>query len=195
MTSLPTEAVERFEDGMQLASEAGEIEPTAMSLATVNLEGGASVRTVLIKSFDAQGFVFYTNTLSRKGRQLANHPSAALSVFWKSIAQQVLAEGSVEPVTEAEADAYFASRPRGSQIGAWASIQSEVLDSRETLEQRVADFENEFAGKQVSRPSHWSGYKLIPSQIEFWYGEESRLHNRFRFTLVGGDWRRERLYP
>ena len=192
---LPTEAVSRFEQGMQMAWEAGEIEPTSMSLATSAGPDTLSVRTVLIKSFDDEGFVFYTNTHSRKGQQLAQNPHAALSVHWKSTVQQVLAEGTVEPVTDAEADVYFASRDRGSQIGAWASLQSEVLDCRGTLEQRVAEYTQKFADANIPRPPHWSGYRLRPEMIEFWYGKESRLHDRFRFTLKNDDWTRQRLYP
>lgn len=193
--NFPTEVVERFEQNMLAAQAAGEPEPTAMSLATSTAAGKVSVRSMLLKDFDATGFVFYTNTRSNKGRQLGLHPHAALCMLWKSIFRQVLVEGRVEPVTEAEADAYFASRPRGSQIGAWASLQSEILDSRETLERRVAEFEQEFAGADVSRPPHWSGYRVLPEMIEFWYGMESRLHDRFRFTLHNGDWVRQRLYP
>ena len=193
--NFPTEVSERFEQAMQAAKAAGEPEPTAMSLATALPTGNVSVRTMLLKDFDATGFVFYTNTLSNKGRQLAENPHAALCFIWKSIFQQVLVEGAVEPVTAAEADAYFASRPRGSQIGAWASLQSGQLDSRDTLEKRVAEYEQKFSGMDVPRPPHWSGYRVLPQMIEFWYGMESRLHDRFRFTLTNGEWVRNRLYP
>ena len=193
--NLPTEAVERLEQGMQAARDAGEPEPTAISLATASAAGNVSVRTMLMKDFDQNGFVFYTNTRSNKGWQLAEHPQAALTILWKSVFRQVLVEGEVEPVTEAEADVYFASRPLGSQIGAWASLQSEPLDSRQTLEQRFADYEQKFAGQDVPRPPHWSGYRLKPDMIEFWYGMEDRLHDRFRFTLQHGEWIRQRLYP
>jgi len=193
--NFPTEVSERFEQAMQAAKAAGEPEPTAMSLATALPTGKVSVRTMLLKDFDATGFVFYTNTLSNKGRQLGENPHAALCFIWKSIFQQVLVEGSVEPVTAAEADAYFASRPRGSQIGAWASLQSGQLDSRDTLERRVAEYEQKFSGMDVPRPPHWSGYRVLPQMIEFWYGMESRLHDRFRFTLTNGEWVRNRLYP
>ena len=185
--NIPDEVISRFETAMQAAQVAREPEPTAMSLATSTLDGKISVRTMLLKDFDAKGFVFYTNTQSNKGRQLAQHPQAALCILWKAIFRQVLVEGKVEPVADAEADAYFASRPRGSQIGAWASAQSQVLESREALEQRVREFEQKFAGQDVPRPSHWSGYRLVPDMIEFWYGKESRLHDRFRFTLLDGE--------
>ncbi len=193
--NFPTEVIERFEQAMQAAEAAAEPEPTAMSLATASTSGTLSVRTMLLKDFDEKGFVFYTNTLSNKGQQLGQHPQAALCVLWKSIFQQVLVEGKVEPVTDTEADTYFASRPRGSQIGAWASMQSEVLDSRDRLEQRVAEFEQKFASTDVPRPPHWSGYRVLPDMIEFWYGMESRLHDRFRFTLQDNEWVRQRLYP
>lgn len=193
--NFPDEVIERFERVMQEAEASNEREPTAMSLATVNDRGGVSVRTVLLKAFDARGFVFYTNTLSNKGRQLAHHQQAALCLLWKHIFKQVQVEGRVEPVTSQEADEYFASRPRGSQIGAWASLQSEPLDSRELLERRVLEFESKFASQEVPRPPHWSGYRVLPEMIEFWYGQESRLHDRFRFTLQNGAWQRQRLYP
>ena len=193
--SFPTEIIERFEQGLQAARDALEPEPTAISLATSSAAGKLSVRTMLLKDFDETGFVFYTNTRSNKGHQLTENPQAALCMVWKSVFRQVLVEGHVETVTDAEADAYFASRPRGSQIGAWASMQSEALDSRSTLEQRVTGYEQKFAGKDVPRPPHWSGYRVIPDMIEFWYGKESRLHDRFRFTLQNGEWERQRLYP
>jgi len=193
--NFPDEVLERFEQAMQTAEAAGEPEPTAMSLATTDANGKVSVRTMLLKDFDPTGFVFYTNTRSKKGQQLSQCPQAALCMVWKSVFRQVLVEGRVEPVTDNEADEYFASRPRGSQVGAWASLQSEPLDSRELLEQRVADFEQKFTGQDVPRPTHWSGYRLVPDMIEFWYGKESRLHDRFRFTLKDGQWSRQRLFP
>lgn len=193
--NFPDEVLDRFEQVMREAMEANEPESSAMSLATVSDHGGVSVRTVLLKAFDARGFVFYTNTRSNKGRQLADRPQAALCLLWKTISQQVQVEGVVEAVTDQEADAYFASRPRGSQIGAWASLQSEPLDSRGTLESRFLEFEQKFTGQEVPRPLHWSGYRLLPSMIEFWYGKESRLHDRFRFTLQNGEWEKQRLYP
>jgi len=193
--NIPSEAISRFETAMQAAQVAREPEPSAMSLATSDSDGRISVRTILLKDLDARGFVFYTHKQSNKGRQLAQHPRAALSILWKAIFRQVLVEGEVESVTDEEADAYFASRPRGSQIGAWASAQSEALESRELLEQRVKEFEAKFLGEDVPRPPHWSGYRLVPDMIEFWYGKESRLHDRFRFTLTDGEWKKQRLYP
>ena len=193
--NIPSEVISRFETAMQAAQIAREPEPSAMSLATSTPDGKTSVRTMLLKDFDATGFVFYTNTRSNKGRQLAQNPQAALCILWKAIFRQVLVEGKIEAVTDAEADSYFASRPRGSQIGAWASAQSEVLESREVLEQQVKEYEQKFLGSDVPRPPHWSGYRLLPDMIEFWYGKENRLHDRFRFTQLDGEWVRQRLNP
>lgn len=193
--NIPSEVISRFETAMQAAQVAREPEPSAMSLATSDSSGRVSVRTMLLKDFDAKGFIFYTNKQSNKGRQLAQNPRAALTILWKAIFRQVLVEGTVESVTDEEADAYFASRPRGSQIGAWASAQSDVLDSRELLERRVKEYTAKFGDGDVPRPPHWSGYRLVPDMIEFWYGKESRLHDRFRFTLIDGEWQKQRLYP
>lgn len=179
------------------AREAGEPEPTAMTLATATPEGRVSARTVLLKDADARGFVFYTNTLSAKGRQLAAHPRAALCFLWKHLRDQVQVrvEGGVEAVDPAEADAYFASRPRESQLGAWASAQSDELPDRATLERRLAEAETRFAGGAVPRPPHWSGYRLRPDLLEFWYGVKFRLHDRHEHRWVDGAWRHRLLYP
>ena len=195
LVNIPSEVISRFETAMQAAQVAREPELSAMSLATSDSSGRVSVRTILLKEFDAKGFVFYTNKQSNKGRQLAQNPQAALTILWKAIFRQVLVEGTVESVTDEEADAYFASRPRGSQIATWASVQSDALDNRELLEQRVKEYTAKFMDGDVPRPPHWSGYRLVPDMIEFWYGKESRLHDRFRFTLVDGEWQKQRLYP
>ena len=172
-------------------------EPTAMTVATVGRDGRPAARTVLLKGFDARGFVFYTNFNSRKGRQLAGNPQAALLFHWKHIREgvQVKIEGTVEPVSAAEADAYFSSRPRGSQIGAWASLQSQPLASRELFEQRVAEVEKRFEGVPVDRPPHWSGFRVVPERIEFWYGAQFRLHERQCYERVESAWARTMLYP
>lgn len=172
-------------------------EPTAMTLATADGDGRPAARTVLLKGFDAGGFVFYTNFNSRKGRQLAGNPQAALLFHWKHIRDgvQVKIEGTVEPVSAAEADAYFASRPRGSQIGAWASLQSEPLASRELFEQRIAETEARYEGMDVPRPPHWSGFRVVPERIEFWYGARFRLHERECYTRDGEVWSVTALYP
>ncbi len=193
---IPTVLIERFAALLEEARAAGEPEPTAMTLATCDARGRVAARTVLLKHFDTRGFVFYTNTRSRKGRELAEHPQAALLVLWKRLRDQVQVriEGEAEPVSEAEADAYFASRPRESQIGAWASLQSEPLPDRETLLARFRDFEARFAGGPVPRPPHWSGYRIVPDLIEFWFGQPHRLHDRLEYRRAEG-WRERRLYP
>jgi pyridoxamine 5'-phosphate oxidase len=170
-------------------------EPTAFALATVDERGFPSVRIVLLKSVDDRGFVFYTNYESRKGRELLTTKRAALCFHWQPLEMQVRVEGSAAPVTDAEADAYFASRPRGSQIGAWASTQSRTLSRREDLTERVARYEREYEGKDVARPKHWSGFRITPQRIEFWKGMPSRLHNREVFHREASGWRMEMLYP
>lgn len=194
---LHAEALARFAGLLDEARSAGDPEPTAMSLATQDADGRLSVRVVLLKAFDERGFVFYTNTLSRKGRALAAHPSAALLFHWKGLRQQVQVriEGAVQPVAADEADAYFASRPRGSQIGAWASLQSQPLPDRTTFDARFEQFEQEFEGGDVPRPPHWSGYRVVPDAIEFWYGQGFRLHERHAYRLVDGAWQTGLLYP
>ncbi len=170
-------------------------DPNAMTLATVGEGGRPSARVVLLKGLDDTGFVFYTNTLSRKGVQLGARPVAALCFHWKSLRRQVRVEGEVERVTDAEADAYFASRPRGSRIGAWASLQSQPLDSRSTLENRVSQTEAMYAGREVPRPPHWSGYRIVPDYLEFWQDREFRLHDRITFSRQDDGWSVGRLYP
>ena len=185
-----------FRDGFEAAKEGGVGDPTAMVLSTRHQDGtGVSARTVLLKDVDAAGFVFYTNTDSNKGQQLARFPVAALVFPWLAIERQVIVEGRIETVTPAEADAYFASRPRGSQVGAWASQQSRPLEQRSALEQSVKDAEERFAGKEVSRPAHWSGYRVIPHMVEFWYGRPYRLHDRHRWNWTGSKWQEQLLYP
>lgn len=193
--TVDSEALARFEELLQQARDTDLKEPTAVSLATVGAAGMPSVRTVLLKQVDERGFVFYTNTRSRKGVQLAENPKAALCFFWQPLMEQVLVEGDVEPVSAAEADAYWASRPRLSQIGAWASHQSEPLARREELEQRLADYERRYADQDVPRPSHWSGYRLRPRLIEFWSARPGRLHDRVRYQLEGEHWRKQLVNP
>lgn len=197
MSQSYAEALETFRTLLEQAAAAGDPEPTAMTLATADRNGRPSARTVLLKGFDDNGFVFYTNFESRKGRQLAGNPQAALLFHWKTLRDgvQVKIEGTVEPVSAAEADAYFATRPRDSQIGAWASKQSQTLDSRQTLETRIVEYEQKFAGGAVPRPPHWSGFRVVPELIEFWYGAKFRLHERQRYERVDGVWHRRMLYP
>lgn len=194
-----SEALATFERLFDQAKQAGEPDHTAMTVATADTRGRPSARTVLLKAFDARGFVFYTHLDGRKGRELQANPHAALLFHWPRIDNgvQVRIEGPVETVADAEADAYFASRHRGSQIGAWASQQSETLPSRETFDARIAKYEGEFDGIDVSRPPRWTGLRVRPVRIEFWYGAEFRLHER---RLYEGDdctgvWNRRMLYP
>lgn len=169
-------------------------EPTAFSLATVGADGQPSVRIVLLKAVDARGFVFYTNHESRKGVELLAHPQTAMCFHWQPLERQVRVEGSARVVTPEEADAYFASRERGSQLGAWASLQSQPCAPGE-LEARLAEVEARFAGKVVPRPPHWSGFRVVPSRIEFWRGMPSRLHERTVYHREADGWRVETLYP
>lgn len=172
-------------------------DPNAMALATVDAKGLPDVRMVLLNGLSSKGFVFFTNTHSAKGQELAAHPSAALLFHWKSLRRQVRVRGPVIAVTDAEADAYFASRPRGSQIGAHASDQSRVLSSRKKLVDRVAELDAKLKDNEVARPPHWSGYRIEPLQIEFWQNGEFRLHDRVTYTRddPGGPWISQRLYP
>ncbi len=194
---LPQSIVDRFHDLLARATSAGEPEPTAMSLATADANGRPSVRTVLLKQLAADGLVFYSNAESQKGEQLAANPQAAICVLWKQLDRQVQvrAEGRVERVENDEADAYFASRPRGSQVGAWASAQSRPLGGRRDLEARIEEVDARYEGMPVPRPPHWLGYRLVPDRIEFWFGGEFRLHDRILFTLEGGEWCESRLFP
>lgn len=195
--SLLFEAFTHFRDLQERARGAGDPEPTAMTLATADGRGRVSARTVLLKELDGRGFVFYTNFESNKGRQILSHPQCALLFLWKTLDRQVQVkiEGVAEPVTHCEADAYFAQRPRMSQIGAWASKQSQTLSGRDELMARVREFEQRFEGQDVPRPPHWSGFRVVPDMIEFWYGAEYRLHDRLRYELVDGEWSKRALYP
>lgn len=168
--------------------------PTAMAIATADAEGRPSVRMVLLKAHD-RGFVFYTNLESLKASELAANPHAALLFHWKSLRRQVRIEGPVQPVTEAEADAYFASRARDSQLGAWASDQSRPLDSRATFEARFAAVQARYEGREVPRPANWSGFRILPERMEFWQERPYRLHERRLFTRDGDGWREGLLYP
>lgn len=197
MSTLSIKIVNTFDALLEEAKGSGDPEPTAMTLATVDENGQPSARTVLLKEFDERGFTFYTNFDSRKGRQLSANPRAALLFHWKLIRNgiQVLVEGHTVPVSAAEANAYFALRPRPSQVGAWASLQSQTLESREVFEQRITETEQRFEGVPVPRPPHWSGFRVVPNMIEFWYGANFRLHERLRYELVNGRWQKRMLYP
>jgi pyridoxamine 5'-phosphate oxidase len=173
----------------------GEPNAHAMTLATTTSDGRPSARVVLLKGLDERGFVFYTNLESRKSRELFGNPHAALCFLWKSLNRQVRIEGVVEMVGDEEVDAYFASRPRDSQIGAWASDQSQPLASRAELERRVDEFSRRFGEGEVPRPPYWSGFRVVPQRVEFWQERPFRLHDRILFIREGDGWRRERLFP
>ena len=170
-------------------------EPNAMSLATVGMTGNPSVRMVLMKAVDEDGFVFYTNLDGRKGRELRTRPAAAICFHWPSLEVQVRAEGPVTQVSDEEADEYFATRSRESQIGAWASIQSQPIEHVDDLAARILEYEAEFEGKQVPRPPFWSGFRLRPERIEFWKSKPGRLHERHLYARSGESWTMETLYP
>jgi pyridoxamine 5'-phosphate oxidase len=198
MADLYSEALSTFDALFDEALAAGEPDRTAMAVATASLDARPSLRTVLLKAHDARGFVFYTHLDGRKGRELQANPQAALLFHWPRVrlGVQVRIEGAVELVGDAEADAYFALRPRVSQLGAWASRQSETLESRGTFEERLRQVEQEFESRDVPRPPRWTGFRVRPQRIEFWYGAEFRLHERHVFERDRvGDWSTRMLYP
>jgi pyridoxamine 5'-phosphate oxidase len=185
----------QFEFWFEQALAAQLLEPNAMTLATVTAEGKPDARIVLLKGFDDRGFVFYTNFHSHKGQQLAANPYAALVFLWGDLERQVRIVGSVEKATNEEADNYFYSRPLGSRLGAWASTQSEVVPSREHLLERMTEFEAQYKDREIPRPEHWGGFRVIPTEFEFWQGRPSRLHDRLRYRLQNGEWGVDRLAP
>ncbi len=183
-----------FDDWYREAA-AREPDPNAMACATADSAGRPSVRYVLLKGRDARGFVFFTNYESRKGKEIAVQAHASLAFYWKSIKRQVRVDGTVERVKASEADAYFATRPRDSQVAAWAARQSEPMEERFELEKRFARYDREFEGRPVTRPPHWSGYRVLPEAIEFWIDRPFRLHERILFQRRAGEWTAVRLYP
>jgi pyridoxamine 5'-phosphate oxidase len=195
---IPPDPIERFRSVYALAEKLDRSvipEPNAMPLGTIGSRDQPSVRIVLLKAFDERGFVFYTSYEGKKGRQLLAHPRAALCFYWAPLSIQVRIEGRVTKVSDEEADAYFATRERRSQIGAWASRQSEPLETPTALDERVARYEKEFEGKAVPRPEYWSGFRVWPERIEFWKGKPNRLHERHLYTRDGDGWLIETLYP
>ncbi len=188
--------IEQFRTWFDEALAANLHEPNAMTLATSTPHGRPSVRVVLLKGFDERGFVFYTNYEGRKGEELEANPYCALLFYWGELERQVRVEGRVGRLPDEESDAYFAGRPRGSQLGAWASEQSRPVKDRGALEERLRELEAEYEGREVPRPPFWGGYRVEPEVIEFWQGRENRLHDRLRYRRLGnGGWRRERLQP
>lgn len=179
----------------EVEAVAGVEEVNAMTVATIGLDGFPKSRVVLLKSYDEEGFVFYTNYQSEKGKALAANPDVCLSFFWPNLERQVIIKGKAEKVTEETSTTYFNSRPEGSRLGAWVSPQSDVIPDREFLEERLKRLEEEFAEKEIPKPDHWGGYKVIPVEFEFWQGRPNRLHDRLRYTPGGVHWKLERLAP
>ena len=195
-SEVGADPIRQFEAWFDAAREVTPLEPNAMALATVGADGRPSLRMVLLKGIDERGFVFYTNYESRKGRELADTPWAALTFFWPEMERQIRIEGQVERVSDEESDAYFHSRPIGSQLSASASRQSEVIPGREPLEERVAELAARYQDQEIPRPENWGGFRVIPDFIEFWQGRPSRLHDRLRYRLsADGSWIIERLSP
>jgi pyridoxamine 5'-phosphate oxidase len=192
---LLAQALREFGVLVERALELGMREPLAMALATANSRGRPSVRTVLLRAYDERGFVFYTNSTSRKGYDLNANPQAAFSFYWDAIAEQVRGEGLVERVSDAENDAYWQGRPRDRQLAAWASLQSQPLEKAEFLMERYAEFEQQFVGRDVPRPEHWYGYRILPDLLEFWSNRPARLHERIVYEQRPEGWVRYLLYP
>jgi pyridoxamine 5'-phosphate oxidase len=191
-----TNAIRQFDKWWEEATASKIDEVNAMTLATATPNGIPSARIVLLKGYDDEGFVFFTNYESNKGKDLAANPNACLVFFWKELERQVRVEGRVEKVSNEESDAYFFSRPQGSQVGAWASPQSSIIEGREVIEANVLKYSRQFEAQPLQRPAHWGGYRLKPQLIEFWQGRESRLHDRLQYTLQSDyNWKIERLAP
>lgn len=193
--ALDANPVSQFASWFNHARDAGILEPNALSLGTAGLDGQPDLRTVLLKYFDDKGFVFFTNYGSRKARELDENPRAAMLFPWIALNRQVIIQGGVEKVSKAESLRYFASRPRGSQIGAWVSEQSRVIKTRGLLEQKVAEIKQRFQDGEVPLPTFWGGYRVVPERFEFWQGRPSRLHDRFEYLKDGERWLIQRLQP
>lgn len=196
-TAADRDPIAQFANWFEMALNAQIPDPNSMTLATVGLTGKPSSRVVLLKGYDRQGFIFYTNYHSRKSQELEAHPWAALTFWWVALERQVRIEGRAEKISAAASDAYFHSRPRDSQLGAYASPQSQVISDRSVLEQNLADLEKKYAGEElIPRPDHWGGWRIVPEAIEFWQGRSSRLHDRLLYQLqTDGSWLRSRLSP
>ncbi|MCX2680898.1 pyridoxamine 5'-phosphate oxidase [Galbibacter sp. EGI 63066] len=195
-TNIPDNPIPLFQQWFdEVETSGGEDEANTMTISTIGLDGFPKNRVVLLKRFTAEGFVFYTNYNSEKGKALVANPNICASFFWPALERQVIIKGKAEKVEESLSDTYFASRPKGSQLGAVASQQSEVISSREVLEKELGKLETAYKDKDVPRPKYWGGYNIAPISIEFWQGRPNRLHDRIRYTRDGHDWRRERLSP
>jgi pyridoxamine 5'-phosphate oxidase len=194
-TDVVANPIEQFSLWFEQAVNANLLEPNAMTVASVTSEGKPSARIVLLKQFDERGFVFYTNYNSQKGLELQTHPYAALVFLWADLERQIRIEGKTELVTESEATEYFHSRPASSQLGAWASEQSSIIPDRSVLETKLQALEAEYQDREIPKPPHWGGVRVIPQEIEFWQGRPSRLHDRLRYQLVAGKWQIDRLAP
>ena len=194
-TDMPQSPIEVFKEWMDFAIKSGLTEPNAMTLATATKDGKPSARVVLLKEVNDEGFVFFTNYLSRKGRELVVNPEAAIVFDWHDIERQVRVEGKVEKLSEEESEAYFNERPEDAKIGAWASPQSKIVKDREELEKHLEEIEEQFEGMPVHRPSHWGGYLIRPSVIEFWQGRPSRMHDRLVYYKTEEGWTMHRLAP
>jgi len=193
---LDDDPIVQFEDWFRYACETVPLDPNAVTLSTVDADNRPSSRTVLLKSFDERGFVFFTNYESRKAVDIARNPNVSLLFFWSEAARQVKIRGTAEKISTRESLAYFLSRPRGSQIGAWVSAQSSVVSSRSLLENKFQEIKKKFKNKEVPLPSFWGGYRVVPQEVEFWQGRRNRLHDRFEYTRHGDDsWTIERLAP
>lgn len=193
--SLGADPLAALRTWLDQAIAAGLLEPNAMCIATAQKDGAPSARMVLLRGIDARGLVFYTSYLSRKGRQISENPLGAALFYWAALERQVRVEGAIEPVSDEESDAYFASRPRGHQLSAWASDQSEEVESRELLQARTEDYRVRFEGETVPRPHSWGGYVLAPQRMEFWQGRPDRLHDRLEYRRLGSKWSTVRLSP
>jgi len=194
-TSVDKNPMKQFEIWMHEAIESGVNEPNAMTLATVSINGKPNARIVLLKEFDTAGFIFYTNYESTKGIEISENPNAALVFFWKEQARQIRIVGNVEKISRVESEKYFHSRPRESQLGAVASKQSSKIEKRSLLESKFQELQIAFDGKEIPLPENWGGYRVVPFEMEFWQGRESRLHDRILYKLVNGEWQISRLSP
>jgi pyridoxamine 5'-phosphate oxidase len=190
-----SDPIVRFRESFARAQASEVFAAERVALATADAQGRPSVRFVLLKEADARGFVFYTNFGSRKATEIRENPRASLAFHWSSTGEQIRVEGSVEVVANEEADAYFASRPRGSQLGAWASRQSAPIESRTALERRVSELERQYEGRAIPRPEFWGGFRIVPTEIEFWHDRSDRLHDRVRYTRTASGWTRTLLSP